>query len=379
MTTRNEKVASYIMSLFDCDSGGFCFSKTSPVTTIATCYAVFALELTGLLESEENEGLKDRIRNFICSRYSEENGFFDPLLTPKSIASNEHDYSYFSEELNCFCQQALDALGYEAPCPLTSKGLLDGTSIVKLFQSYEWKNPWLDSNRVMFVLSQLCYSISRKSELLLPVLDAALNWLDSCQDPVTGVWRSSETDAPLFNSLAAWYHYGFFYTYARRRISYASEIIESAISLQHIDGLFWPFGGGHSCLDLDAIDLILRCSYQEHYYTDNIANALKRSQESILQLQQKDGGFCNNLKQRKKLSIINVLRHVRRTGFSSPKVPEYQLCWSGCKCSAYESNVFSTWFRMLALRYIDCYFDTNLQSDVVFRKLPFLGYPLTLG
>ena len=39
--------------------------------------------------------------------------------------------------------------------------------IVTYFESLSWQNPWLDSNPVMFVLSQLCHDADRHQQLEL--------------------------------------------------------------------------------------------------------------------------------------------------------------------------------------------------------------------
>jgi hypothetical protein len=69
-------------------------------------------------------------------------------------------------------------------------------------------------------------------------------------------------------------------------------VVRSTIALQHADGLFAPAGGGNSCLDMDAIDIL--CLFEpavSGVERDAVRGALLRAVDATLALQQPNGGF----------------------------------------------------------------------------------------
>ena len=170
------------MSLWDPATGGFRFAAHQRATLLATCYAVLGLEFIGGL-AELSEARESGIISFIMSGARAGGSFQDPVFHPRDVVSEEYDVAYFQEETTTFCQQALDAL--LAPAPPARQWPTDwhtSAGLERYLNSISWENPCLDSNRVMFVLSQLCHDVERHQKPeLLDVVDSALDWLDRHQ------------------------------------------------------------------------------------------------------------------------------------------------------------------------------------------------------
>lgn len=374
---------SYWLSLWDENIGGFRFAAHQPATLMATAYSILGLEFVGGL-SELSDSQKEAVAGFLMTGAQADGTFKDPLFHEKDILSKEHNLAYFTEETTTFCQQALDALS--APPPPSraypdGRDLVDG--IVKFFESLPWQNPWLDSNPVMFALSQLCHDAERHQKPeLLTVVDAALDWLDTHQSSETGLWQGPH-DVSLTNAMAATFHFTFFYGYRNRSIQYPERIIDSCLKLQEIHGLFSGRRIGQTCLDYDAIDLLAKASMFTDYRSRDVQRAMARARDALLKLRNLDGGFAD-CKERVKYYGGRKVRLLRKAGLGrlvpysarQPIEGTYNVCWQLLTCKSFQSNAFSTWFRSLGLyiALLNSGQPSSVDETFNFRKLPFLGY-----
>lgn len=381
----NEQAVSYWLSLWDKTTGGFRFALHQPPTLVATAYTILGLELVNglaLLTPEQETG----IISFLMSASHPDGSFVDPLFDPQSVHGQEHDLAYFQEETTTFCQQALDALLAPPPPPRNwPQQLLTDAGLVAYFESFPWQNPWLDSNRVMFLLSQFIHEVERHQRVyLLRLIDVALDWLDLQQNPETGLW-GGPYKVSLLNAMAATFHFTFFYNYRGRPIKYVNQIIDSCLALQDSHGLFSGANIGHTCLDYDALDLLAKASLSTNHRADEVAAAMNRAFTTLLTLHNaEDGGFAH-CKERigapRQGRFFNLLRRFRLSRLVPPPVNlpvtgEYHTGWRLLSAPTAQSSAFSTWFRLLAL-YLAAQQEWLYQDStekMVFRRLPFLGY-----
>jgi glycosyltransferase involved in cell wall biosynthesis len=369
------------MRLWDEAAGGFRFATHQPPTLMATAYAVLGLEFTGGLARLTHDQ-ETAIISFLMEGVQPDGSFADPMFHMADVLTGEHDAAYFREEMAAFCQQALDALAAPPPPPRRwHPDWLTAAGLVRTFESFPWRNAWLDSNRVMFILSQLCHDAERHREPeLLALVDSAIDWLDAHQSPKTGLWQGPHP-VTLENSMAATFHFTFYYCYRRRPLRYVERIIDSCLRLQQRHGLFSGSGLGHTCLDYDALDLLAKASLATDYRRDDVCAALRRAAMALLSLHNEDGGFAHCKKQPALFFGERTGRLFQLSGLSGiiPNVRaqgEYSVCQRLLSCPTGSSNVFSTWFRLLALTLSEQ--DQWLQSEeplrLTFRRLPFLGY-----
>lgn len=380
-----EKSIFYFLSLWDEQSGGFRFASHQSATLMATSYCILGLEFTKSLERLSDDQ-KTKIISFLMAGVQPDGSFCDPLFCTEDIISQEHDLAYFKEETTTICQQAIDALSAPPPPPRdwsSDKRTFNG--IIAYLESLSWQNPWLDSNPVMFLLSQLCHDIERHQKIeLLELVDTALDWLDAHQSPKTGLWQGPHP-VSLTNAMAATFHFTFYYGYRKRPIQYVEEIIDSCLSLQERHGLFGGNAIGQTCLDYDAIDLLAKASLATDYRSEDVGEASMRAYRALIELHNSaDGGFANC---KEFLSFPREGRKaklLRRLGLSQflpsltrmPSKGTYHVCWRLLSCDNAQSNAFSTWFRLLTLHLATQPYWLNANSDkpFTFRRLPFLGY-----
>ncbi|NER78114.1 MAG: hypothetical protein F6K42_00765 [Leptolyngbya sp. SIO1D8] len=379
-----ERIITYFLELWDPSTGGFRFTATQPATLMATSYAILGLELINGLERLGSS--QKNIVDYLMSNVEPDGSFVDPLFDIKDVLSEKHDLAYFQEETTTICQQALDALSAPPPPPRdweSDPRIKD--DIIHYLNSLSWQDPWMDSNPVMFLLSQLCHDAERHNRPdLLQYVDAALDWLDAHQSPETGLWKGPY-EVSLLNAMAATFHFTFFYFYRGRPIHYLEQIIDSCLSLQQSHGLFSQGSViGQTCLDYDAIDLLAKASKITDYRKADVARSMECAHQALLDLYNaEDGGFADS-KERLQPRGGRKIKLLKKLGLSKwisptiriPTKGTYHVCWKLLSCEKSQSNAFSTWFRMIGL-YLTKQTE-GLEDEIVeyvqFRRLPFLGH-----
>ncbi len=359
-----DKAAGYVLGLYDAASGGFIFAGGNAPTLMGTAYAIHALEFLGALD-RLNPEQKRGVTNFLMANCRADASFRDPLFDPATIATASHDEAYFDGETTCFVQNALDAIGASPPPPrIFPEHLLTPEGLRAEFDSYDWRDPHLNSNRVMFWMAQFAHEIERHGRKEFEALmDFGLDWMDENQSPRTGLW-SGPVEVSLSAAMAATFHYTFFYSYRNRPIRYLDRIIDSCIELQMSDGLFGRGNDvGQTCLDYDALDLLAKATIITDYRKPDVVKCFDEAAIALKALGNDDGGFAN-LKE-------------RRAG--KHRVPAPGLYHTGlkiCSCDNLESNSFSTWFRLIAWSLCDqpAWLESEQGSPVCYRRLPWLGY-----
>lgn len=380
----SHNVASYYCNLWDNRQGGFRFTSEQPVTLMATSYAILGLEFTNSLD-RLSLSQKDAVVDYLMTNVRPDGSFVDPLFNLQDSLSDYHDLGYFLEETTTICQQALDALSAPPPPPRD----WDADHRVKrginlYFEALGWQDAWMDSNPVMFVLSQLCHDAERHQKPeLLNYVDSALDWLDCHQSPDTGLWRGPH-EISLVNAMAATFHFTFFYLYRGRPIKYLERIIDSCLSLQRPHGLFSEGSViGQTCLDYDAIDLLAKASLVTDYRANDVQRSMESAYQALLELQNnEDGGFADSKEklQRRQSYKYRLIKKIGASRWISPtiRVPvqgTYHVCWKLLSCNKSDSNTFSTWLRFMSL-YLTLHTNTKEypKKNCTFRQLPFLGF-----
>lgn len=370
----------------------FSFSTTPTPTLYSSAYAVLAMELFDNLVKLSELEYKELV-SFLTSSQNRETGFFcDSTISYVSGASHDNDYT--SWHMTCCILQALDALDVSPKYELKFlEPFQDIKQINKWLESLNMKKAWKESNKIMSLLTSLYFSFVQQGDnRWLFSYNHVLDWLDKHQDPKTGFWGCSYGSG-LLNGMAATYHLLMFYYAINRPIRYMSQIIDSTLCLQVNEGNFSPFGG-NSCIDLDAIDILVSLSRYTDYRLADVKIAAKRLFCALTSLQNEDGGFPEHSVRNFKLVHLAPLgfsyfRHkcfktyvwqtkqiVKHTLFRQRQM--YRDSVKQCCSSMYDSNLWSTWFRPLAMfiiadRFPEDY-DVPLDFHPKFRRLPGLGY-----
>lgn len=295
-----------------------------------------------------------------------------------------HSATYCRSQLTDFCLLALKDIGVKPrydPKPL--KLLQSPAKMHRWLSGLDWGNPWLASNQVMFTLNAFLLKKGRPSEKQREIIETAFQWIEHHQDPKSGLWLGKS--ASLHNRMAATYHLLFYLTYHGRSIRYAERIIDSVLVLQQRDGLFDPSGAGGSCSDIDAIDLLCRCSRITNHRAHDVRRACLRSYAALLAKQNADGGFCwstrshspvvrippNGLLLHPRALLSDARSKVKTVAFVMLGQP-FSWKMSGLEQHAVameSSDLFSTWFRLCALASIERRFtELSRNSGISWRS-----------
>ncbi|MDD5450312.1 MAG: hypothetical protein PHT49_00195 [Desulfovibrionales bacterium] len=152
------------------------------------------------------------------------------------------------------------------------------------------------------------------------------------------------------------------------------------------EGHFGPYPGGGGCYDYDAVSILTgRHCWLEHKRRE----LLQRTLHSILREQNADGGFGEShyIRPRSLRNLMANLRHIavaeRSTRFEClrygltlqrPRHNRIHTHWSRYPWEWGESDLWNSWFRMLAVARISCATDTRNRSNWGFISYPGLGF-----
>jgi hypothetical protein len=162
----------------------------------------------------------------------------------------------------------------------------------------------------------------------------------------------------------------------------------AVVTLADASGQFAPYPGGQSCYDYDAVFLL---TAGDGVPSADIRALLQRTASSILHEQGDDGGFCESRCVRPR-SIANVQRfgHKLLSSWNRPALfaerlryaltlqrPKHNAIrnhWSTNPRRWDESNLWDTYFRMLALARTDVALNGDQALAWGFLSYPGLGY-----
>jgi hypothetical protein len=361
---------------------GYVLSATASEPTIMSlCFAILIAELYDALPGDGHEAWQ----NVVMSVQDPTTGLFvDPLFSRDDLEPTSPGENYLLYQTTYFALNALDALECRPRYPLRFvEPFCDTAYLDKWLEGLDCSDPWKESNRVMFIAADL-YAVWQweSNQSALSALHRLLDWLDAHQDPETGFWGMQE-GASLLNAMAGAYHFLPFYFCLDRPFHFPEAMIKSTLSLQQSDGLFHLDGGGDTCLDVDAVDILVKCSLVTPHLADKVEAALERAYYGLLSNHAADGGFCRA--RHRPLPPKSWKRHLaeplgldRLLGrpYSSPRGIQYYSGWKKMPYDIRQSDLWSTWFRPFGLAVISARYPQAFPTDVHwgFRRTPALGW-----
>ena len=360
-------------------------------TLMAFCFKVCCLDLLGALPREH----VDRWAEYIRLHQRADGQFVDPTIQSSRLGGFEKEYVDW--QVTAFACSALHSLGSRPdrmPGFLSSFGDVERTAA--WIRGLDWKRSWYESNKVMFILCGLQYEMllseeDSRVESLRAVLNAALDELDLLQDERTGYWGPRQ-GSNVFIGMGGTFHVLIPYYVMGRPIRHTEKIVRTTLRLQTSEGLFRPVGGG-ACDDLDAVDMLVKLGQVEH-----VRRPLERTLDALLALQQPDGGFPwyrrgSVFRIPAEVATLGRIGRVcdvgtayrwgrtwvaRRVLYPRGRTQKY----SGLDRMAYDplrSDVWSTWFRTLAIALIVDKLGETASVDFHFKSFPGLGFHRSMG
>jgi hypothetical protein len=381
-----DEITDWITNLQD-SGGGFHFWREGNVTLKGTAFAVFTLSLLGRLEEYP---YRQQVAEFLLSHQQKETGDFEDNLPLQ--AHPPFSTQYIQDQINMFVLDALRLLNTKPRYPLVRlKKELEELDPAAFLNELDWSNSWYASNPVMF---KLAFSDHLASWLGPDEnMENAHRWLLAAlltkQDNVTGFW-GPDNGADMYNSLYGSFHFLSYYLYRGLKLSGLPAMGRRTLKLQSSEGFFVLSPGGGACEDFDGIDLMIKSVHRDGL-TEPVRNSLKRAATAVMDSRNEDGGFPW-ARTRNEISFKNIvfpLCNLNRAGGFVPGLRLIARNWLQLCCGSRnwhysgldfisipysESDLWSTYFRVLGLAAIDRIDPLFEKSDWQFRDFPGMGW-----
>lgn len=368
----------YLEFLNLCQSSDGCYRLTpeSEPSSFAACFWIFGMHL--LRRDDILAGLRGEISESIRRAVREKRSI--------SAATGQLDAKPY-RQLLAFSLSALSVLGTLAEDPL------EDLVVEQLPQSVEAALRGLgcllgraqSGNQAMFMAIFLLHA---RDSLGQPVDDQIQEWVQAHLASMNrfGFWGGGDSMTAL--QFQNGYHQYEILEYLGVQTGKAETAASAVARLADGQGHFAPYPGGGGCFDYDAVFML---TPEGGIPQQPIAGLLKRTAATLLSEQQADGGFCESLYVRPR-SLLNTARSIRHvlevlpntsaalerlryaTALQRRKYDRIDTHWSAYSRRWNESDLWDSWFRMLALARIECAMDKHAAEKWGFIDFPGIGF-----
>lgn len=253
----------------------------------------------------------------------------------------EIDLEYVTLQCTNYALGGLLALGQKPRRELSFlQPLKQGPQLAAWLDRRDLSSPWAEGNNLVNLAS--FYAILGGQEHGRARLEEMLDWLDQKQQSHTGFWHEGEVDGKraLLIAMAGAAHNLHIYYFLNREVPNATAIIDSCLRLGYL-------GVRSACVDLDMVDILTNLR-RYCYGVTEIDRVLRRYLMELLDVQNADGGFCDNY----------VTSHLHY----------------GLRTPAGISVTWTTWFRLATIGMIVCTLFPEQRPYWHFRRTLGSGY-----
>ena len=270
----------------------YCVGMKRPWAIESTCAAIKILRLYDALDDVPAAD-RHALGAFIRSHQNARTGLVeDPLIGGNDRVSDSHPWEHIWGRTTGVVMQTLPLLGTQLPvikllpdeprAPEDVPGWLEGLP---------WRgNPWRCGTLIgQFMARHRAREGRLDSAEEDGVVAAVMNWLETHQDPITGLWGTNR-GGELHKAMAGLHcmSTGTYYLPCRP-MPRPERIIDAVLSLQDADG---NFAGGGGCLNYDAVkDLASAARTTDHRRADIIAAVRLMADRALAAYRKPDGAF----------------------------------------------------------------------------------------
>jgi glycosyltransferase involved in cell wall biosynthesis len=319
----NERVVTFIQGSMKAEEKGL--MKSTPLSG-ATAYGT-AYCLQTLLYLNDPDWNQEINQDSVRAWQDPETGFlWGPELDVCAPEYAMHDREHLVLHSTCtllpFCQD----MGIELKPLVAAHRFLDREYLADWCIRRDWKNAWFEGNNILFIGQLLLYLRDVEGHpKALAALDQWFAWLDREMDSASSLWGPKDrcNDAA---AVYGGYHQMLVYWHEDHPLRNIQGLVDTVLSLQHLDGGFNLQGNAGACEDVDCVDMLVHCYKRQDYKRAEIRCALRRCADHILTTQNPDGGFPYK-------------RNAEQNHMGIP----------GTEAPANVSCAFPTWFRVHTL------------------------------
>lgn len=304
--------------------------------------SVYAILILGLLVPDEVD--KEGWRNYLDS-FQESDGLWRdhemPFRLWKDRSDEWNDIHVIPHII--YAYDSIEAI------PKFRFAFLDKFKDMYYTQKYidrlDFQNIWGESNGLMNYIISMQYArdIMGDDGFAEPI-DFMLNKLIDSENYVDGLWKNNfDGFKSDLQAIRGAYHIWPMLEYDGFDLQDGRKVIDLILKTQNKYGGFNDAPIASTCMNIDEIDPLVRFSLKNPgYRTKEIEDSLTNAYKYLLHNQNPDGGFC---------------------------FERYKSQWYGNEASVArknESNLFATWFTMVAILIIESYLNDKvfLKSDL---------------
>ena len=368
--SRNE-ARRYLADLFD-ETGVFRLTVAAEPSDYARCFHVFLSHTLKVSQAFPPEKLAADIRSSV-------------RLHRRECGERYRDKPF--RQLLTFSLSALHLLGALDDDPLAD--LIEeqlSVTIPEDLERFGCLNGWAGSgNQAMFII---IFMLHGRDHLGLPLQHLIEEWVEvhRQQQNCFGFWGPDcgMTHLQFQNG----YHQHEILEYLGVENPKLEKTLSAVCGIADLEGHFAPYPGGGGCYDYDAVFML---TPEGRIPNEGTRELLFRTAASIVVEQRPDGGFAESIRVRPR-SLRNLGMFASHTlaargnwslfaermryalTLQRPKHDRIQTHWSRYSRRWDESNLWDTWFRMLALARIDVAINPENASRWGFIDYPGIGY-----
>ena len=359
------------------------FTADSEDAIFCSCFALFILDLfreTDKFTDQQRQSWVSCIQSF----HNQQTGYYEP----GNYYIKDKERSRY--QLTCFCLSALGILNSVPLHPLSFVKQWQTPSDVREYLLERGCHKGLpgSGNKAMFQAVFLTYEYERtRDPQLLKKIDAWFEFHDQHQNQ-NGFW-GKDLRSHYLSGMQNGFHQLVLYFYWKRKVPNLKKIIDITLNCQDVAGFFAPTPGGEACYDYDAIHILTTAYNMIDYKRPQRKASLAKAAKAIAGNQNPDGGFCQS-----KAKMENALDFMKQIPFCLysrlpylwyfrskanisvllKKRHRIHTGWTKDSRTWYESNLWDTWFRSLALAQISCILNDRDFTDFNFHKTTGLGH-----
>ena len=329
------------------DSFQFRMSKDGQVTLYSSVFAVMTLHYTGTLR-QFTDREKREWAEYINSFQDPDTGIYRaPEIFEGQIEGGGHNEEHLALHLVAHILPALDLLDSRPKYKLDfTRKFLNVETLRSWLSDRDWSKAWLEGNNLLFVGQLLVHMHETGVEGAAQALEVFMQWLDDQVDRQTGLWGTNGF-CDRYTAIYGGYHQLLLYYYLGRPLVAPDKLIDTTLSIQHLDGGYSRWNGGGTCQDVDAVDILVNLYKLTDYRRRDIRRSLRRSYASVMRRKTIEGGFCDR--------IGHEFNHM---GMEMTRTPPDR------------ANMFSTWFGVHTMALMAELFkhewrDCNTFDDVI--------------
>lgn len=365
-----ERAEQFLLLVSEGDDGAR-LTPNAETTSYALCFRVFLASLLKRLDLLDREACATRlIKNIREARRASESALsgkpYRQLLTFTLSAL---------AALNVLDRDPLEDLVLEQLVPdveaaLRAFGALDGVAGA--------------GNQAMFLA---IFMIHAGAQLGQDVSAQIAQWGDCHMKAMNrrGFWsrRSGMTHLEFQNG----YHQYEIFEYLGSGLSLLEETKKAVVSVGDSQGHFAPYPGGGGCHDYDAVHIL---TFHEQNSSEAVLARLETTALTLLAEQNPDGGFCES-KYVAPWTASGFLRHARHVlaspgadalkerarywlALMRPRNQRIHTHWSQYSRAWHESDLWDTWFRIMAIARVDAFFNPERALEWGFIDFPGIGF-----